>query len=245
MGGLKTAGAVGESAKAELDSVLGSAVFARSPRLARLLNYLCTKYFEGEVDQIKEYNIAIEVLDRPESFDPAQDAIARVEVHRLRKKLREYYETDGSDHALRIVIPTGRYAPVFVPAPAAEDVDGQVPTLPEVAPHTAEPHPPVVPPHVWKRFGPWAVSAAVVTTVVLVVLLRVHPIVASHPDRGIPATDDEIAPALLGAPPGAAVRILCGRRKPYTDRLGRTWAADQHFEGGNYLEASAGYLSRT
>src|SRR5713101_4109478 len=118
MGGLKTAGAVGESAKAELDSVLGSAVFARSPRLARLLTYLCTKYFEGEVDQIKEYNIAIEVLDRPESFDPAQDAIARVEVHRLRKKLREYYETDGAAHSLRIVIPTGRYAPVFVPAPA-------------------------------------------------------------------------------------------------------------------------------
>jgi len=76
---------LGEEARAEVESVLKSAVFVRSPRLARLLQYLCAKYFAGQSDQIKEYHIAVEVLERPESFDPAQDAIARVEVHRLRE----------------------------------------------------------------------------------------------------------------------------------------------------------------
>ena len=74
---------LGEEAKAEVDTVLKSAVFVRSPRLARLLKYLCAKHFAGESDQIKEYHIAVEVLDRPESFDPAQDAIARVEARLL------------------------------------------------------------------------------------------------------------------------------------------------------------------
>ena len=116
MGQISALGALAGREKAELDNVLSSAAFSRSPRLAHLLQYLCTKYFDGEADQIKEYNIAVDVLNRPETFDPAEDAIARVEVHRLRKKLKEYYETEGTDHPLRIVIPTGRYGPIFLTA---------------------------------------------------------------------------------------------------------------------------------
>src|SRR5216684_309680 len=129
MGQISALGALAGREKAELDNVLSSAALGRSPRLAHLLQYLCTKYFEGEADQIKEYNIAIDVLGRPESFDPSEDAIARVEVHRLRKKLREYYETEGADHPLRILIPTGRYAPVFAAADqAAEHEDAVAPS---------------------------------------------------------------------------------------------------------------------
>src|SRR2546426_10953853 len=120
MGDARVLSSLGEEAKAEVDAVLRSTVFVRSPRLAHLLKYLCSKYFAGESDQIKEYHIAVEVLDRPESFDPAQDAIARVEVHRLRKRLREYYDTEGIDHPLRIVIPIGQYAPSFISALADE-----------------------------------------------------------------------------------------------------------------------------
>src|SRR5579864_4900795 len=116
MGQITALGALAGREKAELDIVLSSAAFSRSPRLAHLLQYLCTKYFDGEADHIKEYNIAVDVLNRPESFDPAEDAIARVEVHRLRKKLKEYYETEGTDHGIRIVIPTGRFGPVFLTA---------------------------------------------------------------------------------------------------------------------------------
>ena len=81
-----------------------------------MLTYVCAKYFEGAGEQIKEYNIAVEALGRPADFDQKRDSIVRVEAHRLRKRLREYYEADGADHAIRIEIPPGQYAPRFLPA---------------------------------------------------------------------------------------------------------------------------------
>ena len=104
----------------ELTAVLSSAGFARSTRMEKLLSYLCERYFAGESDQIKEYNIGVEALGRRETFDPTADAIARVEVHRLRRKLREYYETEGAKHSLRISIPIGSYAPAFARVPSTE-----------------------------------------------------------------------------------------------------------------------------
>src|SRR5579863_1334082 len=62
-----------EEARAELEVVLASAAFVRSQRMASLLRYLCTKYFTGQSDQVKEYNIAVEVFGRPETFDPSDD----------------------------------------------------------------------------------------------------------------------------------------------------------------------------
>ena len=128
-----------DESRAEVDTILASASFARSPRAARLLHYLCSKYFAGEAADIKEYNIALDVLGRPETFDPAQDAGVRVEVHRLRKKLREYYEREGSDHAVRVCIPTGSYIPVFgrpelLSCPPAADQPLQVQVPPRVPP---------------------------------------------------------------------------------------------------------------
>src|SRR6478672_7884721 len=98
----------------ELDSILASGIFNRAPNLAQLLTYVCAKYFEGTAEQIKEYNIAVDALGRPADFDQKRDSIVRVEAHRLRKRLREYYETGGADHALQIDIPPGQYAPKFV-----------------------------------------------------------------------------------------------------------------------------------
>src|ERR1041385_8464144 len=99
----------------ELDVILASGIFNRAPNLAHLLTYVCTQYFQGTGEQIKEYNIAVEALGRPADFDQKRDSIVRVEAHRLRKRLREYYETDGAGHAMRIEIPPGQYAPKFLP----------------------------------------------------------------------------------------------------------------------------------
>src|SRR5712675_2709578 len=100
----------------ELEAVLASGIFHRAPNLAQVLTYVCTKYFEGAAEQIKEYNIAVDALGRPADFDQKRDSIVRVEAHRLRKRLREYYEADGADHAIRIDIPPGQYAPRFLPS---------------------------------------------------------------------------------------------------------------------------------
>ena len=100
--------------KSELDSVLSSGILERAPSLAHLLTYVCSKYFDGAGEQIKEYNIAVEALGRPPDFDQKKDSIVRVEAHKLRKRLREYYESEGADHPVRIEIPPGQYTPRFV-----------------------------------------------------------------------------------------------------------------------------------
>src|SRR5580704_589028 len=126
MFGVKVAPSTVE-ASAELQSVLASPLFVRSPRLSRLLQYLCTKYLDGT--EVKEYQIGVEVLGRPSSFDPAEDAAARVEAHRLRKRLREYYETEGRSHSLRIEVPLGHYAVAFQPMmaePAPEEKEEEI-----------------------------------------------------------------------------------------------------------------------
>ncbi len=100
-----------EKEHAEVQAVLLS--MARSPLMGRLFSYLCQKYFEGLGSQLNEIRIAREVFGRTESFDRSQDAIARVEAHRLRKKLKLYYETEGRHHSVYIELPAGTYAPVF------------------------------------------------------------------------------------------------------------------------------------
>jgi Malectin domain len=103
-----------EQARAELAALLTSGVLARAPRQAKLLAYVCEEHFHDRSDQIKEYTLATEVLERPPGFDQSRDAIVRVEVYRLRKKLREYYQSTGAHHALHIVIQPGQYIPSFV-----------------------------------------------------------------------------------------------------------------------------------
>ncbi len=99
--------------RAELQAVLRSPVFARSPALSHLLSYLCEKTFAGETDQIKEYSVALDVFDRQDSFDQDTDSIVRVQANRLRKRLSEYYARDGAAHAIHITIPVGQYVPMF------------------------------------------------------------------------------------------------------------------------------------
>src|SRR5262245_64797762 len=100
-----------EQERSELESVLNSGIFDRAPRLAQVITYVCSKYFDGEAERIKEYNIGVEALGRGVEFDPKKDSIVRVEAHRLRKRLRDYYAKEAITHAVQIVIPPGHYMP--------------------------------------------------------------------------------------------------------------------------------------
>ncbi len=120
-----------DAERAELDAV--AKALARYSRLSHLVLYLGEMYLTGKSGEINEYNIATEVLGRSKtSFDAGQDAIARVEVHRLRKRLKEFYEADGKKHAVQLSIPVGSYIPVFVHK-AEEPLDGSLCTTPEPA----------------------------------------------------------------------------------------------------------------
>src|SRR3569833_286089 len=101
-----------DAERAELETVV--AALERSPRLAKLLQFVGQKYLDGQTDQITEYNIATEVFRRAKTSFDSTDSVARTEVYRLRKKLKEYYDTEGKDQHNQILIPFRTYAPEFI-----------------------------------------------------------------------------------------------------------------------------------
>ncbi len=63
------------SVRAQVDRVLASAKLRVPPRRRRLLRYLVDRTLKGESGEITEYAIALDVFERPPSFDPKTDAI--------------------------------------------------------------------------------------------------------------------------------------------------------------------------
>jgi adenylate cyclase len=101
--------------RAELDRILASKGFATAGRLSKLLRYVVEKTLAGETDQLKEYAVGVEVFERDEKYDPRLDSIVRVEAGRLRSKLDEYYNGNGTGSPIRITLPRGGYAAHFQP----------------------------------------------------------------------------------------------------------------------------------
>jgi TolB-like protein/Flp pilus assembly protein TadD len=106
--------------RAELEKVLASDRFRQAEGLKRFLRYTVEHTLRGEGDQLKEYRIGIEVLDRDPSFDPRLDPAVRMAARRLRAKLQEFYETDGREDPVRIDIPKGGYAAIFSNLPSTD-----------------------------------------------------------------------------------------------------------------------------
>lgn len=97
--------------RAQLDRILKSRPFRASRRRQRFLEYLVHETLTGSGENLKAYTIALEVFERPETFDALVDPLVRIEAGRLRDKLREYYETEGRSDPIRIDLPKGSYTP--------------------------------------------------------------------------------------------------------------------------------------
>jgi pimeloyl-ACP methyl ester carboxylesterase len=95
----------------QLKRISNSAVFERAGRMYPLLEYLVTADAAGESSNLNQHRIAIDVFGRGGEFDPATDSIVRVEVGRLRNKLREFYSDAGRCDPVLIDLPKGRYKP--------------------------------------------------------------------------------------------------------------------------------------
>jgi hypothetical protein len=99
--------------QAQLQKVLHSEAFRSAPGLQKFLEHVATKTIDGLSQQIKEYTIGIEVFGRSNDYDPKIDTVVRVQAHRLRDKLKEYYNTEGIADPILLVIPKGHYIPFF------------------------------------------------------------------------------------------------------------------------------------
>ena len=249
--------------KAELKALIASGIFAKAPSLALLLDYVCTKYFEGQANQIKEYSIAVEALGRPSSFDPKQDSIVRVEAFRLRKRLKQYYENEGAGRHVRIVVPSGQYVPQFLengwsasngeahdagPDPGddeevALEAAAQAASNRELAIAPAPPivgPPTIVQPRLLSRVrlaGFLGLILMVAALVAAVWYFRAHwPAMAvTEPKTSVPLGSES-----------EEIRILCGASgERHVDRAGNIWSSDRFFRGGSVFAAPNHVIHRT
>lgn len=98
-----------------LERVLRHPEIRRSTSLVRFLSFICEMYFQQRTAEIREHAIAVRALGRKEStFDSQADPIVRVNARALRKRLREFYDNEGRNEPVEIVIPVGHYVPQFV-----------------------------------------------------------------------------------------------------------------------------------
>jgi hypothetical protein len=108
-----------------LTQIVESDAFRFAPMMRTLLGYLWAH--RGE--PMSEYAVAVDALGRPQSFDPKADSTVRVQISRLRAKLKEFYEEKGGGFPLRLSIPLGQhdlqwtYAEVAVEAPPGQPVE--------------------------------------------------------------------------------------------------------------------------
>ncbi len=94
-----------------LKKILESKTFRNSQTYQNLLKYLVTASINNE--NLKEYDIAIEIFGKDASFNPAEDPTVRVYISNLRKKLKKYYADEGKHDKIRLAIPSGHYAVTF------------------------------------------------------------------------------------------------------------------------------------
>ena len=233
-----------EAEKQEYEWLLTSGVLGRSGNFARVLKYVCEEHFEGRADAIKEYTIAVEALGRRTEFDSQTDTIVRVTVHALRKRLMEIYQTEGANHAVRLVIPPGHYAPSFVHQYLADrnPVDriqaigikhqtlspsngSHADTVSDVTTTTEDPGGS----RVWPSRA-WYIAGLLLATVSLSAWFGVREWKKERVARST------VLASLPLPAPQATIRALMGSdRGPYVDRSGNTWSVANYCQGGTNI----------
>ena len=105
----------------QIDKITSSPLLNGSEALCRLLRFLATEAVVNPGVAVKEYRIATELFHRPAEFDPKLDSTVRVQTARLRSKLAEYYNGDGSGDDVLVEIPKGSYLLSYHRKSAAQD----------------------------------------------------------------------------------------------------------------------------
>jgi tetratricopeptide (TPR) repeat protein len=129
-------------------------------RSREFLRYAVEHALAGNGGALKEYAIAVDVFDRDAGYDPAVDAVVRVEAGRLRTRLRDYYLDEGRSDQVLIEMARGGYGAQFsyLPGHVAAAPDAPVDLPPPIGPSV-----PLVRQHSprWPWFAVAAVAIAV------------------------------------------------------------------------------------
>lgn len=150
--------------------IVVSPTFARSERLSALLTYVCDMTLKGRESEINEQKIGHAVFGRSRDYDSAIDGIVRTQASRLRQRLDKYFQQEGANEPVRIVIPRGGYVPVFEP----QSKRTVAPNHDESLPAVSNPVDPVVQPEaalaregLFRQWFPWALCAVLAVVVII------------------------------------------------------------------------------
>ena len=107
----------------QVDKIFLDPRFSGSAILKRFLEFIVREELEGRSHLVKEYTIAVEVLQKPRNFNPQENCIVRIHAARLRKVLADYYAGTGAGDEVLIQLPKGHYVPVFSPKRPPESAE--------------------------------------------------------------------------------------------------------------------------
>lgn len=91
--------------------VASSPILKESKRLRELFLFLCERALHDPGMAIHEQEVGTEVFGRPADYDTSEDTLVRVHASRLRKKLQQYFSSEGLHEPIVIEIPKGGYPP--------------------------------------------------------------------------------------------------------------------------------------
>ena len=92
--------------------IVASDIFGRSSKKRKIFSYIVNEELAGRGRELKEYNIAIDALKYPESFNPQIDSSIRAEMYRLRKDI-EAASDQLEQFKVKISFKKGSYRPHF------------------------------------------------------------------------------------------------------------------------------------
>ena len=98
----------------QLKRIFQHPYFNKSEILKKFLLFIVRETLTGNAGSLKEYTIALKVLDKPPNFNPQKNSIVRIHAGRLRLALSHYYHDQVNDEQVIIGIPKGQYVPVFM-----------------------------------------------------------------------------------------------------------------------------------
>jgi len=97
----------------QLDRLLASPYFNHSKRFPNFMRFVVDHTLAGDVENIKERTLGIEIFDRDANYDTASDPIVRVTAAEIRKRVAQYYQDPVHEKELCITLPQGSYIPQF------------------------------------------------------------------------------------------------------------------------------------
>ena len=116
--------------------IVASRIFSRSTLLTRLLLHLVAATIQDRTQHLTETRIGVAVFSRKPGYRTDEDNIVRTYARMLRRRLAEFYADPQCAESIRIEVPVGQYAAVFLPHKPSMFSSAQLPEAPTDLPQT-------------------------------------------------------------------------------------------------------------